>query len=934
MATLLEEARRTRAERLAQKSLQNTMLNQPLAGAFGNQERERRARARGISNNIFTVDAKELRPNNAAGSPVSQALAINNQSPPPPQDPLIQSEPGQKLPRMSGRRSDIRGVKMADSTIERVVYERSYDGRQRRGGDLREMARSLADKNYAFGFMAKADVQRTLATLAPEEHGKFLNYYKKERYRLAPKYLVLRGVDHLYERTIGRVEERIYKKMDRIHDNMIDPNAKATITRRVYRKYYERRSRGNSYIGAGFRIIGEQISKGIKNVSNKVIGTARTAAAVTGINKAIGVARGIGSTVGKVTSTISLANKGLGKAISGGTASALAGFAISGANPAVALATFVPGAVIGFRKAVTDSIASMNIREVNSYTKRLPKILARPLRSFWLQNNKNYQMVIGKNSKLNLAANAGNLGRTPPIATGAAGTVANASGNAISRRFVTPLMNRIGMLSRANNYGGIGAAVGGLVGGVPGAIAGFAVGALAGAGIEAIGNAAINKFMPAISGSALSKIATLVPWQSVLSQGQGIQYITKQINATFGDKSLLHESEKSLYGGAEALSLPTVFKAVNIGQYLAGVYGASRFITNPGGLSTVTEIIRQNPTFKSLIARFPILRNLTSGIGNIAKTLGISGAGAVGGLSTRALALRMGAGGLAGSLIAGLIAQSFGLPVGLFAGIGGAVGSFAGAVIGTKVGFGILSPFTAFIGTTIGQVIGQTIGSLIDKVVGSFLGNIVPFVPNPLAILQGIADLYRFMNQEIRKLSDYGDLALISISLISFFVIVAQLVNPNATVPPDTDCSGGNCTFAIDGPRLSIYAQDFELIDDYTLEINGNSDSKYLISGVLSVTPNEDKIILKTQDNREVVISNSGNYVFDVYENKLVASGKSAKLNIFRQPESEVAGNPSNSAFASIGNFNTTDQNGSVAGINTQPQESKICDELPNICGL
>ncbi len=212
-------------------------------------------------------------------------------------------------------------------------------------------------------------------------------------------------------------------------------------------------------------------------------------------------------------------------------------------------------------------------------------------------------------------------------------------------------------------------------------------------------------------------------------------------------------------------------------------------------------------------------------------------------------------GGAVGSVLGSILAVALGLPVGTFALIGGTVGGFIGGGIGMVAGgylgmqlgasigsaFGPVGTFLGgvagaffgavgtFFGELTGNVIGTVAGGVIDKVTTVNLPQIN--IVNPLTIIQGAWNLVKFITSPLRNLTDYADLAMMLVSMITFFAALASINGGASTI--STGSFSEPVAEYLNNKPILIAADQIEVsADGYSLNFNQSISGSVFISGL------------------------------------------------------------------------------------------------------
>lgn len=221
------------------------------------------------------------------------------------------------------------------------------------------------------------------------------------------------------------------------------------------------------------------------------------------------------------------------------------------------------------------------------------------------------------------------------------------------------------------------------------------------------------------------------------------------------------------------------------------------------------------------------------------------------------------AGGAIGTTLGTIAAIALGLPVGTFAAIGATVGGFAGGGIGLVAGGMLgrsmgallgsgLGPIGTFVGGVIGTFFGEAVGSFFGTIFGGGVDKIAQQIQlpqlnivNPLTIIQGAWNLVKFITSPLRNLTDYADLAMMLVSMITFFAALSTLNGGASTITPGS-FSAPVAEYLNNKPIL-IAADQMELsADGYSLRFNQSTTGNVFISG-LEVNKNSDGYSLKNE---------------------------------------------------------------------------------------
>lgn len=150
---------------------------------------------------------------------------------------------------------------------------------------------------------------------------------------------------------------------------------------------------------------------------------------------------------------------------------------------------------------------------------------------------------------------------------------------------------------------------------------------------------------------------------------------------------------------------------------------------------------------------------------------------------------------------------------------------------------------------------------------------------NPLVLIEGFYNLYRFLTTPLRNLADYANVGLIAISLVTFFLALADLGGAASTTSSfqssgdNTTANQSQLTFA--GSEL-IYEASSE-----TIKINSQEVENYSITGVEHIEKLADgKVGLKSK-TYYWILTNPGNYIYDAASGSFAAAGKSVAANVY-----------------------------------------------------
>jgi hypothetical protein len=219
-------------------------------------------------------------------------------------------------------------------------------------------------------------------------------------------------------------------------------------------------------------------------------------------------------------------------------------------------------------------------------------------------------------------------------------------------------------------------------------------------------------------------------------------------------------------------------------------------------------------------------------------------------------------GGAIGTTLGALAAIALGLPVGTFAAIGATVGGFAGGglglvaggllgrSVGALIGSG-LGPLGTFVGGVIGTFFGEAVGSFFGTIFGGGVDKITQIqlpqlnIVNPLTIIQGAWNLVKFITSPLRNLTDYADLAMMLVSMITFFAALASMNGGASTVTPGS-FSEPVAEYLNNKPILIAADQIDISADGYSLNFNTSTAGNVFISG-LEVSKSADGYTLSNE---------------------------------------------------------------------------------------
>lgn len=317
------------------------------------------------------------------------------------------------------------------------------------------------------------------------------------------------------------------------------------------------------------------------------------------------------------------------------------------------------------------------------------------------------------------------------------------------------------------------------------------------------------------------------------------------------------------------------------------------------------------------------------GVSKLSQSLASIGATTT--LSAKALtAINIGnlIGGLAGSAGGIALATALGLNVGTFAAIGGMIGGTIGGIVGGAIGgvsggiagLGVATPITSVAGATIGSTIFSAVGSFLGTLGGSILdtlfGSLLPAIPNPLTILQGVYDMYKWMSAPLRNLGDYAAIGLTAISLVTFLVAMER------TMIPDNSAAGSEVSDSeSSGNRLIFSSANSEYSpDNLELILNKGVESNFSFSNITELKNISASQFAFTADGRYWLIENSSQYTYNPTTESLVGTGKNVTAKVYN--------------YATVAGVNN-EQEGTAANANTSSkslQQISFCEVYTGLC--
>lgn len=727
-----------------------------------------------------------------------------------------------------------------------VYYKRGTDQEE---DAIAAKAQSLAAEN--FGFKEAWVKKAAMFGMTPHQADLFEYYYERARKKNSPLTKASELGDWVQEKTVGRVADHFSEKRRQLVDKYSIGSARDTYVGKILRKSkIDRHSEGviGDSIKFGLTAVGVVAKDLVRGASTALLGAERT----VGLSKTILSA---GKEFTKVPSRIFAGVQAGTTAVTGGLSKALpgaaTGFLISGGNPIGAVVGGVAGTAAG---AVTSSIRSL--LDMNVYQLKSSPIYG-AFRAF------NQQHVLGKfwnNNTTNLQALTGTEKQLARVASGST---------------ITRINGLIRGLDSAITGAGVGSLLGTLVLGSALGPAGALVGAGMGAGVgyagQRLGDRLLNGTMAKFAQGDLLKYASKLPMQSIYGMIEGQKWIKQQVDALMGKGS---PEVQNLYN---LKTVPSMAMAALNGLSFgfSSYFGISQFVTK-GGFSALSTFLGNRlagfagsmPGAKNLSALLQGIGGTTAGTGGSAVARGMATGGTVGGL----------VGGVAGTIVASLIP---GLTLGLGAAIGATIGGFVGGAIGAAVAGGGTLGIGVGVGYGIGSSVGSFFGTILGGLADTFIGKIFNIGPvlNPLVLIEGFYNLYRFLTTPLRNLADYANVGLIAISLVTFFLALADLGGAASTTSSfqssgdNTTANQSQLTFA--GSEL-IYEASSE-----TIKINSQEVENYSITGVEHIEKLADgKVGLKSK-TYYWILTNPGNYIYDAASGSFAAAGKSVAANVY-----------------------------------------------------
>lgn len=462
---------------------------------------------------------------------------------------------------------------------------------------------------------------------------------------------------------------------------------------------------------------------------------------------------------------------------------------------------------------------------------------------------------------------------------------------------------------------GVGAIAGSLVLGPAGAIIGAAAGGGLGFGAQFAGSAISNRFSKfALQGVNANALRAL-PLGQIDAVVQGNLFVGTQTRIIANRLGLLPNSpntdvnslEKTLYGGGNLFSVGlNLFNLASLttGNFLLykGLFG--------GGYQAIGSVIRNRlgALAQSIINTTGVGSRFLQGLSRL--NIGVQGAGSVSAAGLRAVAAAAGAGAIIGSATGALVALASGAPVGFFAAVGGAAGGVAGAAVATAV---IPIPIVSqLIGSAIGSSLGTFLGSQLDRLLNGF--NLGGLGVNPITVAFGLINFIKIFTGRLRSVADYGNIAVYSLSFLSFIAALGEIFPSGTTFDQDNcNANSGECAAVSVLPqesRLALRSDDFQLVDSRAeLMLNPETTGDYQFFGVDKAELLATGDLALRSGEKILIVTNPGKYLYDPEIGVVSGRAQGAEAVAFlKNPSSQINQGQLPLASASAGANVTADQ--------------------------